>query len=136
VRYFFDTNIIIDIFDKNEEALNRLTSIASEEDSEIVINRLVYVEALRTIRLKHKKIFREAKKTLDSFSKVSIEESIYNDAIAFSRFCHSKGVQLKGKCEAIDFLHFMTVKHYNLTIVSNDEDFDKLENTYTEFTSV
>jgi len=135
VNYFFDTNIIIDIFDKKEEAMDKLYSIALEEDSEISINRLVYIEALRTIHYKYKNIFREAKRTLDSFTKVNIEQEIYDDAIEFSRFCHSKGLKLKGKCEAIDFLHFMTAKYYNLELVSNNKDFVKLETSYNEYTT-
>ena len=135
MNYFFDTNIIIDIFDKKEEAMDKLYSIALEEDSEISINRLVYIEALRTIHYKYKNIFREAKRTLDSFTKVNIEQEIYDDAIEFSRFCHSKGLKLKGKCEAIDFLHFMTAKYYNLELVSNNKDFVKLETSYNEYTT-
>ena len=133
MKYFFDTNIIIDIFDKKDEVLEILESISSEENSEILINRLVYLEALRTIHHTHRKIFREAKKTLDSFTKVNIEQEIYDKAVLFSRFCKSKGINLKGKCEAIDFLHFITAKYYNLILISNDKDFEKLEQKYNEF---
>jgi hypothetical protein len=93
----------------------------------------VYVEALRTIHLKYKKIFREAETTLSSFKTVNITEDIYAEAIHFSRFCHSKGIKLKGKCEAIDFLHFMTAKYYTLKIISNDRDMPKLEDGYEKF---
>jgi len=133
VKYFFDTNVIIDIFDKDEKAMERLTSIFLEKDSEILINKLVYLEALRTIHFTHKKIFREAKRTLDSFEKLDVTQDIYDEAIEFSRYCHSKGVRLKGKCEAIDFLHFMTAKYYGLEMISNDKDLGKLENAYLEY---
>lgn len=136
MKYFFDTNIIIDIFDKKEEAMDKLYSIALQEDSEISINRLVYIEALRTIHNKHKKRFREAKITLDSFTKVNIKQDIYDEAIAFSRYCHSKGIKLKGKCEAIDFLHFITAKYYALELITNDKDFDKLETNYNEYKNI
>ena len=127
MRYFFDTNIIIDIFNKKDDVLEKLEVISLDEDSEILINRLVYLEALRTIDRKNTKIFREAKNTLDSFEKVDIKQEIYDDTVEFSRFCKSKGIQIKGRCEAIDFLHFITSKYYNLVLISNDKDMEKLE---------
>jgi len=78
-------------------------------------------------------IIEEAKEKLKLFRQVDIRPKIYDDAIAFSRFCHSKGVKLKGKCEAIDFLHFITAKYYKLEMVSNDKDLGKLENAYLEY---
>ena len=42
-------------------------------------------------------------------------------------------IEGKGKCEAIDFLHFITAKYNNLQIISNDKDFEKLEKIYQEF---
>ncbi|SFV55205.1 hypothetical protein MNB_SV-14-841 [hydrothermal vent metagenome] len=133
MKYFIDTNVIIDLLDNKEEAKEQIKALLLEENSELVINRLVLIESLRTIHFKHKKVFREAKKTLDSFTKVNIKPEIYNEAIKFSRFCHSKGVKLKGKCEAIDFLHFITAKYYELTMVSNDNDMEKLEEVYIKF---
>ncbi len=133
MKYFFDTNVIIDILDKKDDVLEKLEAISLEEDSEIMINRLVYLESLRTIRFRDKKIFREAKKTLDSFTKVNIEQEIYDETVKFSRFCYSKGIKIKGKCEAIDFLHFITAKHYKLEMVSNDGDMSKLEDAYLKF---
>ncbi len=35
--------------------------------------------------------------------------------------------------EAIDFLHFITAKSYNLILISNDRDLDRLESSYYEF---
>ncbi len=96
MKYFIDTNIIIDFLDKKEEAIEQLKALALEEESELFINRLVLVETLRTIRFSHKKIFREAKEKLSFFRKVDIEPRIYEEAIQFSRYCHSKGVKLKG----------------------------------------
>lgn len=93
MKYFIDTNIIIDGLDKKEEA----------------------------------------KEKLSFFRKVDIKPKIYEEAIQFSRYCHSKGIKLKGKCEAIDFLHFMTAKYYKLVIVSNDRDLEKLERSYDTF---
>ena len=133
MRYFFDTNIIIDILDKKDDVLERLEAISLDEDSEIVINKLVYLEALRTIRFRDKNIFRQAKNTLDSFEKVDIKQEIYDDTVEFSRFCKSKGIQIKGRCEAIDFLHFITSKYYNLVLISNDKDMEKLEEAYINF---
>ncbi|MEA2028698.1 MAG: PIN domain-containing protein, partial [Campylobacterota bacterium] len=89
--------------------------------------------ALRTIHFDHKKRFKEAVSFLDTFESVNIKQDIYDEAIAFSRYCHSKGIKLKGKCEAIDFLHFITAKYYNLTLITNDKDFDKLETSYSEY---
>jgi len=33
----------------------------------------------------------------------------------------------------IDFLHFITAKYYNLKIISNDKDLEKLEKNYNKF---
>ena len=133
MQYFFDTNVIIDILDKKDDGIEKLEAILLEEDSEILINRLVYLEALRTIRFRDKKVFRKAKITLDSFEKLDIKQEIYDGSVEFSRFCHSKGIKPKGKCEAIDFLHFMTAKYYKLEMVSNDKDLEKLEEQYDKF---
>jgi len=133
VKYFIDTNIIIDLLDNQEEAKEKLKVLVLEDGSELFINRLIVIETLRTIHFNHKKVFREAEEKLKFFRQVDIRPKIYDDAIAFSRFCHSKGVKLKGKCEVIDFLHFITAKYYKLEIVSNDKDLGKLENAYLEY---
>jgi predicted nucleic acid-binding protein len=133
VKYFIDTNVIIDLLNNEEEAKKQIKLLILEDNSELYINRLVLVESLRTIHFKQKKVFREAEQKLELFMQVDIQPQIYDDAIAFSRFCHSKGVKLKGKCEAIDFLHFMTAKHYKLEIVSNDGDMPKLEEQYVKY---
>jgi len=136
VKYFLDTNIIIDILEKKADVLEKLEAILLEDDSELFINRLILLETLRTIHFNHKKIFREAEETLKFFRQLDIKPTIYNRAIEFSRFCHSRGVKLKGKCEAIDFIHFMTAKYYNLKIISNDKDLEKLETQYNEFLNI
>jgi predicted nucleic acid-binding protein len=133
VKYFIDTNIIIDFLEKKVEAKEQLKNLALEEGSKLFINRLVVLESLRTIHFKHKKIFREAEEKLDLFEIVNIKQEIYDRAIKFSRFCYSKGIKLKGRCEAIDFLHFITAKYYNLTMVTNDNDMSKLEDAYVKF---
>ena len=136
MKYFLDTNIIIDILEKKADVLERLEAILLENDSELFINRLILLETLRTIHFNHKKVFREAKNTLNYFRQLDIKPIIYNRAIEFSRFCHSRGIKLKGKCEAIDFIHFMTAKYYNLKIISNDKDLEKLEAQYNEFLNI
>lgn len=133
MKYFIDTNIIIDFLEKKVEAKEQLKNLALEEGSKLFINRLVVLESLRTIHFKHKKIFREAEEKLDLFEIVNIKQEIYDRAIKFSRFCYSKGIKLKGRCEAIDFLHFITAKYYNLTMVTNDNDMSKLEDAYVKF---
>ncbi len=133
MKYFVDTNIIIDFFKKDKKATDQIVKIASDEDSELFINRLVCIEALRTIHFDHSKIFNQAKDSLESFEKLEINPKIYEKAIHFSRYCHSKGIKIKGKCEAIDFLHFITAKYYNLKIVSNDKDLDRLEDIYKKY---
>ena len=137
MKYFIDTNIIIDLLGQDkklkEKAVKQLKELALKEDSEFFVNRLVTIESLRTIHFTHKERFREAKEKLQYFRQVDIRPQIYNDAIFFSRFCHSKGIKLKGKCEAIDFLHFITAKYYNLKIISNDGDMLKLESAYIKF---
>ncbi len=133
MKYFFDTNIIIDLCQNKEETKKQFIQIAQEKESEIFVNRLVVIEALRTIHFDYKKRFRDAVELLDAFESVNIKQEIYDEAIDFSRYCHSNGVRLKGKCEAIDFLHFMTAKYYHLIMISNDKDLDKLEQEYEAF---
>ena len=133
MKYFIDTNVIIDLLNNDEEAKRQLKVLFLQEGSELFINRLIVMETLRTIHFDHKKVFREAEKKLTLFRQVDIKPKIYKDAVAFSRFCHSKGIKLKGKCEAIDFLHFITAKYYTLEIVSNDGDMPKLEDAYAKF---
>jgi predicted nucleic acid-binding protein len=133
MKYFIDTNIIIDFLNQEESAIEKLTQLASVEDSELYINKLVCIESLRTIPYKNSGVFRESKQVLETFEKLEILPEIYEKAINFSRFCKTKGVQLKGKCEAIDFLHFITSKHYKLSLVSRDGDFDRLEEHYPSF---
>lgn len=136
MKYYVDTNVIIELLNNSEIAKEQLTTLILEEESELFINRLVLMETLRTIHFKDKKIFRDAEEKLEYFRQVDIKPEIYSQAIAFSRFCHRKGVKLKGKCEAIDFLHFITAKYYNLVIVSNDGDLEKLEKAYQGFINV
>jgi predicted nucleic acid-binding protein len=155
VKYFIDTNVIIDLLGQNKKidskresqeeeqqrkreaqvkAKKQLEKILLEEDNKIFINRLVLVETLRTIHFTYKKKFRDAEATLESFEKLDIKDDIYMEAVEFSRFCNTKlHFTLKGKCEAIDFLHFVTAKYYNLTMVSNDRDMPKLEDAYVKF---
>ena len=134
MKYFIDTNIIIDFLNKKDEAIDLLTKIASEDNNILYTNKLVNLESLRTIPIKNIKIFKKAKDTLESFEKVDISAEIYNNTIEFSRFFKTvKHQSLKGKCEAIDLLHFMTAKYYDLELISYDKDFDKLERIYGEF---
>ncbi len=133
MKYFIDTNIIIDLLANKEEAKAQLKALFLQEESELFINRLIVMETLRTIHFNHKKVFREAEKKLTLFQQLDIKPKVYEKAIEFSRFCHSKGIKIKGKCEAIDFLHFITAKYYELEIVSNDGDMLKLEDAYLKF---
>ena len=133
MKYFIDTNVIIDLLNNKKESIEQIKSLILEEDSELFINRLVLMETLRTIHFTNKKVFREAEKKLGLFRQVDIRPKIYGNSVEFSRFCHGRGVKIKGKCEAIDFLHFMTAKYYNLEIISNDGDMLKLEESYQGF---
>ncbi len=133
MKYFIDTNLIIDLLENKEETIEHIKIIASEADSKLFINRLITLEALRTIHFTHTKKFKEAEEVLKSFEKLDIKQAVYDEAISFSRFCHKKGIKLKGKCEAIDFLHFITAKYYELALISNDRDFEKLDTVYPEF---
>jgi len=133
VKYFIDTNVIIDLLNNKDEAKEQLKALLIQEGSELFINRLVLIESLRTIHFDDKKIFREAQAKLELFEQVNIEQEIYDEAIVFSRYCHSKGIKLKGKCEAIDFLHFITAKYYHLTLITNDKDFERLETNYSDY---
>jgi len=142
MKYFFDTNVISKIvlflINKKEpsendiEILREIKNILKDKDSQIYINRLVELEALRAIPKTHKKLFKETKNILNEFEKLVISKDIYYQAIEFSRFCKSKGVSL-GKCEIIDYLHFLTAKNYNLILVSDDKDMKLLEAKYQEF---
>jgi len=134
VKYFIDTNVIIDLLNNDKDAKKQLKALFLEEGSELFINRLIVMETLRTIHFEHKRVFREAQENLKLFGQLDIRPQIYEEAVAFSRFCNTKlHFTLKGRCEAIDFLHFITAKYYNLIMVSNDGDMPKLEEAYVKF---
>ncbi|WP_019864504.1 PIN domain-containing protein [Methylovulum miyakonense] len=136
MNYFIDTNLIIDAFDKKKpEAISKLAPILEDEDSEIFVNRLVYLETLRTVKLSHRKDFDALKEIFDGFTFLDINPYIYEQAIGLSRYCQSKGVTLKGQdtCAAIDFLHFATAKHYGLELLANDRDMEKLTDIYPDW---
>jgi len=134
MNYFIDTNLIIDAFDKKKtEAISKLAPILEDEDSEIFVNRLVYLEALRTVKLSHRKDFDALKEIFDGFTFLDINPYIYEQAIDLSRYCQSKGVTLKGRCAAIDFLHFATAKYYDLELLAIDGDMEKLARIYPDW---
>jgi len=133
MRYFIDTNVIIDFLDGKQDAIDILFPLLQDSNTSIYINRLVMIESLRGIKYTHSNKFKQAKEALEQFQQLDIKEEIYLEAINFARFCRSKGITLKGSCEVIDFLHFITAKHYDLELISSDNDFEKLEEKYNEF---
>lgn len=130
MNYFVDTNIIIDFFNKDPIATEKL-GVLIEQEHKLHINELVRLEALRTIDIKKTKIFRESNNfLLNYFDIINPDRDIYNQAIELSRYCKPKGICLKGRCEAIDFVHFITAKNYELVLLTNDKDIGKLESIY------
>jgi predicted nucleic acid-binding protein len=129
VKYFFDTNVISKLVKNDPEAMVKIREITEEEEPEFYINRLVKLESLRAIPLTHKKLYTKTEDTLNLFRELEIKPDIYNEAISFARYCKSKGLSF-GKCEAIDYLHFITAKYYDLTLISFDNDMKKLEEKY------
>jgi predicted nucleic acid-binding protein len=132
MKYFLDTNIISRIVSNDVDTMKIVKNIAEDEESEFFVNELVYMESLRAIPLTHKKLFERTKEALENFESLDIPQEIYSKSIAFARYCKSKGLSF-GKCEAIDYLHFMTAKHYGLEIISHDGDMLKLQEKYEEF---
>jgi len=133
MRYFIDTNVIIDFLDGKQDAKDILFPLLQDSNTSIYINRLVMIESLRGIKYAHSNKFINAKNALEQFQQLDIKEEIYLEAIDFARFCSSKGVTLKGSCEVIDFLHFITAKYYDLELITSDNDFEKLEEKYNKF---
>jgi predicted nucleic acid-binding protein len=148
-KYFIDTNLIIHYFDygydydysvqtkPNERkdkkqaflmAKNKIEPILKNDDSEIFMNRLVYLEALRKIT--DRKKFDYLKDVLSNFTVIDIYPEIYEKSVNFSRYCFSNGITIKGRCAAIDFLHFITAKHYEFELIANDKDMETLEIHY------
>jgi predicted nucleic acid-binding protein len=132
MKYFFDTNVISRLVSKDDDAIKKITELASDENNEFYINRLVYMESLRAIPQKRIKLYNDTKETLGSFEKLDITQDIYDESIKFARFCKSKGLNF-GKCEAIDYIHFITSKKYGLEIISFDNDMVKLKEIYPKF---
>lgn len=147
MKYFIDTNLIIQYFDygydysiqinrndrkdKKEaflKAKSKMMPILEDDDSEIFMNRLVYLETLRIIT--DSKKFDYLKEVLANFTVIDIYPEIYEKAVNFSRYCRSNGITIKGRCAAIDFLHFITAKHYEFELVANDKDMETLETYY------
>ena len=135
MKYFFDTNVISLLAREDSVAIAKLQELASDETSEFYTNRLVFMESLRAIPMDRKNLFNKTKSTLENFEKLEITQEVYDKSVDFARFCKSKGVNL-GKCEAIDFIHFITAKYYGLEIVSFDGDMGRLEEKYQEFLEV
>ncbi len=135
MKYFFDTNVISNLVREDSVAIAKLQELALDETSEFYTNRLVFMESLRAIPMDRKNLFNKTKSTLENFEKLEITQEIYDKSVEFARFCKSKGVSL-GKCEAIDFIHFITAKYYGLEIVSFDGDMGRLEEKYQEFLEV
>lgn len=146
MRYFIDTNLIIDycadetkknISENRQkrilEAKDKLNPILNDDESLIFTNRLVFLETLRTIPLVNKKIFREIKQAFDLFEILDMNQTIYEQAVNFSRFCQTTNISIKGKCQAIDFLHFLTAKYYELELLTCDSDMTKLETVYPDW---
>ncbi len=135
MKYFIDTNLIIDLIEKKakdncKDKIIELKNKLKDSDNEFFINRLVIVETLRNTSLKKTKIYQKLKDTLEAFTQIDITPEIYEQAIDLSRLCRSKGVVLKGSCEAIDFIHFITAKFYDLELLSCDKDFAKIDEVY------
>jgi predicted nucleic acid-binding protein len=135
MKYFFDTNVISNLVREDSVAIAKLQELALDETSEFYTNRLVFMESLRAIPMDRKNLFNKTKSTLENFEKLEITQEIYDKSVDFARFCKSKGVNL-GKCEAIDFIHFITAKYYGLEIVSFDGDMGRLEEKYQKFLEV
>ena len=136
MNYFIDTNLIIDAFEReNTESQNKLKAILEDDDNKIFYNGLVYTEALRAVL--NDDLFTTLKSSFAFFTWIDIDQSIYIKTKKFSRYCRSKGLKVaKGKCELIDMIHFITAKHNNLEIITNDtDDFKKLEQAYQDFIS-
>lgn len=132
MKYFFDTSVISNLVREDSTAISKLQELALDETSEFYTNRLVFMESLRAIPLTHKKLYKNTKETLENFEKLEITQDIYDKSVEFARFCKRKGVSL-GKCEAIDYIHFVTAKYYGLEMVSFDNDMSRLEEKYKEF---
>lgn len=134
MKYFIDTNFVIDVFErKNADSINKFISIL-ENDGELFYNGLVYTETLRAVL--DENIFLELKSAFDNFGWLEITRSIYVDAKRFSRYCRSKNMKVtKGRCEIIDFIHFITAKHNGLEILARDSDMEKLEKAWNDFIS-
>lgn len=135
MKYFFDTNVISRLVKRDSITIQKIEELAKDGESEFYINRLVYIESLRAIPITHKKLYENTKETLNSFEKLNITREIYNKSVTFARFCKSKGLNL-GKCEAIDYLHFITAKFYNLEMISFDKDMDRLEELHSQFLKI
>lgn len=128
MKYFIDANIVIEMVNKRS---NTLEEIIKEEDSELFINRLVVLEVLRTEQNKDK--IQKIEKVLREIEPLDIKKEIYDEVVEFSRFCEKNKIKIKGKCPAIDFIHFVTAKHYGLEVSTSDADFKTLNERYEEF---
>jgi predicted nucleic acid-binding protein len=140
MKYFLDSSYIIDYMNKraprHNDVLQAFNQLLKDNNNEFIINRLVYTEVLRGIKLIDKKHYDDTLKVLNSFTEVEIKKDIYDEAISFSRFCTSKGVTLSGSCAPIDFIHFITAKQYNLALLSMDHGFNILDGKYAEFKNI
>ncbi len=149
MKYFIDTNFFLDLFErKNTDSISKFESICGN-NSEFFYSGLVYAEALRKapeklldannneVLDKDGKsilIFEELKAAFDNFECLEITRSIFFDAKKLARYCYLQKIKAtKGRCELIDFVHFVTSKHYNLEMLTRDSDMEKLEQAWNDF---
>lgn len=81
MKYFFDTNIISSLVREEEAIIDKIQEIATKDDNEFYINRLVYLEYLRAIPYTHRNLYNNTKETLDSFIKLDITQEIYEISV-------------------------------------------------------
>lgn len=129
-KYFLDSNVIIDFFNRKESAIQKIEVLLAEENCILYYSKLVYVECLRTITDKDK--FTKSEKFFNNIESIDINPEIYKKSIQLSQYCQIKGTNIKGKCPIIDYINFSCAKYYKLEILSNDKDFSVLEKCYNE----
>jgi len=132
MRYLVDANFIIDVFEReNTDSIDRLESIL-KNSGKLFYNGLIYTETLRVVL--DDDTFLKLKSAFDKFGWLEVDLSIYVDAKRFSRYCRSQNIKgPKGRCEIIDIIHFITAKHNQLELLTNDGDMERLEQAWTDF---
>jgi predicted nucleic acid-binding protein len=144
-KFFVDTNVIIDLFNKKDKPhVNKLIQFMSDDNIELYINDFVMAEVLQGIKLQESNKYAQFKQYLEnSFLIVDVDAKIILNSVEVYRTCKANGINFNNEnicpvpnCNkiiynSIDCIHYATCEQYELTMLTNDNVFNKIDQITT-----